>query len=307
VLTKYCEEKEKEKKVNIIITNSLQNDFLEEDFQDFTKEYPPLNYDICQELWMDCCDETPKDISFFENLIEKAKKCAEKYALEGHDLEKSKEAYLKYIVELKHRVHIDPGQSKRIWQDGGLEHFIKDLLERSYKINKTEQANEVYYLVHLRDWHDPTEAIQKAELRQFGEHCIKGTHGAKFIKPLDNYLQDKKYDFFNTIINSNSLSSFTETNLDIVLEQIMATEESSKKEVEIGIFGVVTDIKILLLTFELTVVYKYENVYVCEDLCAGFNQKKHFDGINYIKNVLGVKVYNLDMFREKFHIPKLNY
>lgn len=300
--TKNNNKKKKEKSVYIIITNSLQNDFLEEDFQYVTEDFPPLNYDTCQELWIECCNETTKDKSFFENLMEKAKYCAEKYALEGHDLEKSEESYLEYIDKYRHRVHIDSIQSKRLWKDGDLEHFIKDLLETSYKANKSETANEVYYLVHLRDWHDPTEleAIQKVELKHFGDHCIKGTHGAKFIKPLDNYIQTKDYDVFNTIINSNSLSSFTETDLDIVLEQIMATEDSSRNEVKIGIFGVVTNIKILLLTFELTVVYKYENVYVCGELSAGFNQKGHDMGIDYIEDVLNVKVCNQEKFRDEF-------
>lgn len=307
----------KEKDVYIIITNSLQNDFLEAYYPDelyATEDNSKLNYDICQEIWIECSKEplsekkaeTPKGKSFYEKFMEKVKECAEKYALEEHGLEKYENSYLKFIEKYNHRVHIDHGQSNKLWKDGNLEQFIIDLLEKSYKVNTTEETNEVYYLIHLRDWHDPTDTIQKDELKHFGDHCIKGTHGAKFVKPLDNYIKDKKYDFFNTIINSNSYSSFSETNFEAVLDQIMTTEDSSEREVKIGILGVITNIKILLLTFELNVVKKFENVYVCGDLCAGFNQKGHEDGINYMKNILDIKILDQTKFRERFHFPKIN-
>ncbi len=325
----------KEKDVYIIITNSLQNDFLEADYLDelyATEDNSKLNYDICQEIWIECSKEllseketeTPKDKSFYEKFMEKVKECAEKYALEEHGLEKYEDSYLKFIEKYNHRVHIDHGQSNKLWKDGDLEQFIIDLMEKSYKANiteetnkvktteefnkvkTTEETNEVYYLIHLRDWHDPTDTIQKVELKHYGNHCIKGTHGAKFIKPLDNYIKDKNYDFFNTIINANSLSAFAETNFEDVLEQIMATEDSSRAEVKIGIFGTITNIKILLLTFELNVVKKFENVYVCGDLCAGFNQKGHEDGINYMKDNLNIKILDQTKFREEFNFPKTN-
>lgn len=316
--TKNNNSEKKEKDVYIIITNSLQNDFLEADYLDelyATEDNSKLNYDICQEIWIECSKEplseketeTPKGKSFYEKFMEKVKECAEKYALEEHGLEKYEDSYLKFIEKYNHRVHIDHGQSNKLWKDGDLEQFIIDLLKKSYMANKTEETNEAYYLIHLRDWHDPTDTIQKVELKHYGNHCIKGTHGAKFIKPLDNYIKDKNYDFFNTIINANSLSAFAETNFEDVLEQIMATEDSSRAEVKIGIFGTITNIKILLLTFELNVVKKFENVYVCGDLCAGFNQKGHEDGINYMKDNLNIKILDQTKFREKFHFPKINY
>jgi len=83
----------------------------------------------------------------------------------------------------------------------------------------------------------------------------------------------------------------------------MATEDSSRREAKIGIFGAIINIKILLLTFELMVVKKFENVYVCGDLCAGFNQKGHEDGINYMRNNLDIKILDQTKFREKFHFP----
>jgi len=57
----------------------------------------------------------------------------------------------------------------------------------------------------------------------------------------------------------------------------------------------------------LNVVKKFENVYVCGDLCAGFNQKGHEDGINYMKDILNIKILDQTKFREKFNFPKINY
>ena len=50
----------KEKDVYIIITNSLQNDFLEADYPDelyATEDNSKLNYDICKDIWIECSKE----------------------------------------------------------------------------------------------------------------------------------------------------------------------------------------------------------------------------------------------------------
>jgi len=121
---------------------------------------------------------------------------------------------------------------------------------------------------------------------------------------LVDYINDIPYNRFTQVINSNSLSSFYETKLDFILESIIDNNNSSTEKVRIGVFGVVTDVKLKLLTFELKVVHNYKKVYVCKDLSAGFNQKGHKDGIKYMKYVLGAKVYGEDKFRKKFNIKR---
>src|SRR5262245_26622329 len=39
-------------------------------------------------------------------------------------------------------------------------------------------------LVHIRDWHDAADPVQRRHLEQFGRHCLKDTPGAQFAFPV---------------------------------------------------------------------------------------------------------------------------
>ena len=112
----------------------------------------------------------------------------------------------------------------------------------------------------------------------------------------------KEHPEFNIIINSNSLSSFAETELESVLNTIIKNSGSSKNEVNIGIFGVITNVKIFLLAFELMVIHNFRNVSVCGEFCAGFTDQGHFEGINSMTNILVANVVNHDEFRKLFKL-----
>jgi len=294
----------------IIITNSLQNDFIEnkhiEKIKQDTPEEPwKIDYELCEEKWMEFFrdkrrTDEEKNINSFLKWIEKW--------METNVLDpKSREiihSYHKFFKYYDHRVHVDVQESERLWYKDKLTNFITDLMNKGAESNRAE-SRDVYEFIHLRDWHDPTGVSQRDEIINFGIHCIKGSHGAKFILPLADYIE--KFKTFNQVINSNSLSSFSDTNLEHVLKTIIDNNNSSNELAKIGIFGVITNVKLKLLTFELKVVNEFKNVYVCGDLCAGFNDKGHADGLNYMKNILGVKVYNEQKFRKKFNFPKPNY
>lgn len=36
-------------------------------------------------------------------------------------------------------------------------------------------------VIHVRDWHDPTDSAQRGHLEQFGAHCVRDTPGAEFV------------------------------------------------------------------------------------------------------------------------------
>ena len=293
------QEKEKKKNLFIIITNSLQNDFIgrryiEEIKNDTTEDQWKIDYDFCTEKWTKYFKDTKKppeklNINDFLNWMKN----------NIIDL-KPKEilhSYHKFLEFYNHRVHIDIQQSERLWNDERLTNFIVDLMKKGAEANENE-SEDVYHFIHLRDWHDPTDIAQREELCNFGYHCIKGSHGAKFINPLAEYIGN--YYTFNQIINSNSLSSFSDTNLKSILDTIIDNYNSSTEDARIGVFGVITNVKLKLLTFELKVIQGFKKVYLCGDLCAAFNQKGHNDGLNYMKNVLGVNVYNEKEFRDEF-------
>ncbi len=283
----------------IMITTSLQNDFLEQIDENINEEFEgdlKLNYEDCQKFWIQYFREKSIDVSAsnVDDFIKWAKKIVKESTRQELTV-----SYLKILEKYKHRVHINHEETKRLW-DGGFYQFILDLMEKGYKANNNEKSNEEYQFIHQRDWHDSTDLDQKPELDLFGIHCLKGTYGAKFVSPLEESI--KKYQDFNLIINSNSLSSFTDTNLSSVLDTLIENAGNSKENVKIGIFGLITNVKIQLLTFELMVIHKFKNVYVCKDFCAGFNKQGHFLGNYYISNILGAAVVDQKQFRKIFNI-----
>ena len=292
----------KKQSLNIIITNSLQNDFIEkqniEHIKQETIEDPwKIDYDILTDRWHEYFREClilpdQNEVGVFLNKLKD---------IPSKDIPYS---YHKFLEHYHHRVHVDIQQTEKLWSSDTLPTFILDLKKRSAEANQNKTGN-VYYFIHLRDWHDPTDQAEREELCNFGYHCIKGSHGAQFISPLKEFIEEDTT--FTHVINSNSLSSFSDTNLESILESIITNHQSSKEDAKIGVFGVITNIKLKLLTFELKVIHGFKNVYVCKDLSAGFNQKGHEDGLKYMENVLGVKLYNEDEFREEFQFPKVKF
>ena len=227
-----------------------------------------------------------KDISSEKKNIEDFLKWIQKEKVEYED-KNVVNSYLSLIEKYKHRVHINYDESKRLFDDNNLDKFLTDLMKKEY------------YFIHLRDWHDPTDLEQRGELNFFGNHCLKGTYGAHFIDPIKDGIKNKLEH--HLIVNSNSLSSFSDTKLESVLNLILKNEKSSKAKVEIGIFGVITNVKVLLLTFELMVIHGYRNIFICQDASAGFNLEGHIQGIEYISGIFGAKVLDQQQFRIKFN------
>ena len=291
---------EKNKKLSIIITNSMQNDFIERlDELKTTEKGKTLKLDFlkCQELW----------INYFlkgqggdvDNLT------AEKFIEWLGTNAKTQNItvpipYNKILNKYKHRVHIDYDETQRLWEGGKLEQFIGDLTNKFNTSSEDTHTSEEIQCIHLRDWHDTTDIEQKGEMDLFGVHCIKGTYGAKFVSPLDELI--KEHPEFNIVINSNSLSSFSETELESVLDTIIKNAGSSKNEVNIVVFGVITNVKIFLLAFELIVIHKFKNVYVCSDFCAGFIKIGHETGISDMTNLLAANVVDHNKIREIFNL-----
>jgi len=281
----------------------MQNDFLEQLQFDPAQSDPwKVGYEVCRDKWITYFKEKKlprgeKDINDFINELREIEDPA------ANELEIS---YHEYIKKLKHRVHIGIDQSKRLWTNNRLGNFIDDLMETAKNANdpNKHESKDRYYFIHLRDWHDPSHQDEREELNNYGYHCIKGSHGAEFIKPLSDYVQKHPYDTFTQVINSNSLSSFTETKLDFIMDSIIKNHNSSTEKATIGVFGVVTNVKLKLLTFELKVVHNFKQVYLCEDLSAAFCQHGQDEGIEYMRYNLGVNILKENSFRETFKVKK---
>ncbi|MBY8985976.1 MAG: isochorismatase family protein [Candidatus Lokiarchaeota archaeon] len=285
------------KKLNIILTCSVQNDFIEPlDINPTSEDNLKFEYEQVSNKWMEYFINQNRDTS--EANIEQFILWLKQNP--SYDNISTPMSYHHILEYYKQRVHIDYNESKRLWENDKLSQFIRDLMRKASESNSNENSGVEYQLIHLRDWHDQTDESQKGELDLFGSHCIKGTYGAKFVSPLNELIQE--HHDFNVIINSNSLSSFDETDLESVIETIIRNTGSSHKEVKIGVFGVITNVKVFLLTFELMIIHKFKNVYVCGDFCAGFNKQGHQTGINSLKSILAANVVDQYKFREIFGI-----
>jgi len=287
------------KNLNIIITNSFQNDFIES-VDDLVKDKSENNLKLdflkCQELWIEYFRDQNREVDQLN---------IDQFITWLKDNTKSQDidtmvSYHQILEKYKHRVHINFEETKRLWKERKLDTFLRDLMKKAVNDFEKEDSTEQYQCIHLRDWHDLTDISQKGELDHFGPHCLRGTYGAKFVSPLNEVIQ--KYSEFNTVINSNSLSSFDETGLESVLDTIIENSGTSKNDVKIGVFGVITNVKIFLLVFELMVIHKFRNVFICGDFCAGFTKQGHIEGINSMSNILAANVVDYNKFREIFRI-----
>jgi len=195
-----------------------------------------------------------------------------------------------------HKIHIDANETNRIWKNG-LKEFAIDMIAKADVVNK-QNADTSYHFLHLRDYHDNTDLTQRAELDYFGNHCIRGTHGVKFVEPLDELIT--KNLSFNLAVNSNSINSFVGTNLAEDLEAIRESCGCDKIDTQIGIIGLITNVKVMFLAYDLSITYGYPNVFLCKDLCAGFDKMGHDRGIELISAVNLARVQNIDEFRKQF-------
>jgi len=56
----------------------------------------------------------------------------------------------------------------------------------------------------------------------------------------------------------------------------------------------------MFLAYDLSITYGYPNVFLCKDLCAGFDKMGHDRGIELISAVNLARVQNIDEFRKQF-------
>lgn len=165
-----------------------------------------------------------------------------------------------------------------------------------------EQDPSQLQLVHLRDWHNCHDPSQREHLRRFGEHCLENTPGAEFVFPFDPSRQGV------WVVNSLSLNDFQATGLEEVLQPI-----SGSGPTRVGLMGTWTEAKIFFLAYELTTRYPDFEVMVCSALTASSSRSRHFQSLDQMERILGVRVvHSVGEFVDylggsDFHIPLLGF
>lgn len=142
------------------------------------------------------------------------------------------------------------------------------------------QSEEDLEIIHLRDWHDPSDEDQKEHLELYGAHCIQLTDGSRFAFHL------KEYPRLATIIESLQLNDFVNTELEEILEPY------KNKKVKVGIMGVMTEGKVSFLAYDLKTRYPQFDIAVCSALCAGSSISSHYTALDNLQRILGIRVLN---------------
>ena len=150
-----------------------------------------------------------------------------------------------------------------------------------------EQPGEDLSVIHIRDWHDRDDPMQRHHLEQFGEHCIQNTPGAELVLGLDTMVDQRSSERF---IDATTLNDFVDTNLAEVLQDL--TEGYEPEDVRVGVIGVWTEAKVSFLLYELLTRCHFTQLATCSALTASASRTQHFNALTQLRKILGVQVHD---------------
>lgn len=149
-------------------------------------------------------------------------------------------------------------------------------------------------IVHIRDWHDPDDPRQQAELEFFGPHCIMGTHGAQFVDAVEAFSRDRGR---SALVDATGINDFEDTPLADTLESLV--ENFDRSTLPVGVIGVWTNVKIHYLLYDLKTRAGFHNLATCSKLVGAPDRVEHRNALRQLETVLGVKVFHeIDAFLE---------
>ncbi len=148
------------------------------------------------------------------------------------------------------------------------------------------QRGDDLEIIHIRDWHDRNDPKQSDHLRMFGEHCIQDTPGAQLILNLDSGLAGRRNE---RTVDSIALNDFEQTTL---AAQLDAAIGGDRENVRIGVVGVWTEAKVSFLLYDLKTRYNIQELATCSALTASASRAQHFNALEQLSRILGVKVFD---------------
>lgn len=185
---------------------------------------------------------------------------------------------------LPNLLHVGYGEALRIMGEKPQEGPVVSFMDWAYS-----EPEEDLTIIHIRDWHDPEDPSQKEHLVQFGNHCIRGTHGSEFVF---QHLSASGKRFAHTV-DASGLNDFHRTDL----EEILKVYET--QEINVGLTGVWTEAKISYLAYELRTRYPKFRIGLCSALTASSSRHMHFVALDQLKNLLDIEIYpSLGAFSE---------
>lgn len=136
-------------------------------------------------------------------------------------------------------------------------------------------------VIHIRDWHDPSDARQQAHFANFGAHCVRGTPGAQFVFPEAEGEQ---------VVDALDLNDFEGTRLPDVLRALKAQAPDGK--LRVGVVGVWTEAKVTFLMYDLATRAGVEELATCSALTASASRSQHFNALGQVEKLLGARTFD---------------
>lgn len=149
------------------------------------------------------------------------------------------------------------------------------------------QSPEKLHIIHVRDWHDASDALQKEHLEMFGAHCIKDTDGAKLVLGLDENISERKNE---RLVNSLTLNDFEGTHLDDIVKEFQ--KHAGNEPLRVGVIGVWTEAKVSFLLYDLKTRCNIHELATCSALTASASRSQHFNALDQLRKILGVSVFD---------------
>ncbi|MGE0490010.1 MAG: dual specificity protein phosphatase family protein [Vulcanimicrobiota bacterium] len=175
---------------------------------------------------------------------------------------------------LPNRLHVGYSESLRLMGELPEEGPVSRVMSWAY-----QTPDELLRVFHLRDWHDPGDPEQKGHLERFGPHCLQGTRGAEFA-----FARPSQPKAGVSVIDSLSLNDFHHTDL---AQQLLPFDGRPRR---VGIMGVWTEAKVYYLAYELRTRYPLFEVAVCSALTASSSRHHHFQALDQMRRLLGLRV-----------------
>ena len=175
---------------------------------------------------------------------------------------------------LPNRLHVGYSEALRLMGANPTEGPVARVMRWAH-----ERPDEELRLIHVRDWHDPQEKAVQDHFRVFGEHCVQATAGAEFAFALP---EDRGRD--DVLIDSLTLNDFRGTGLAETLAP------HADHACRVGVVGVWTEAKVSFLAYELVTRYPQFQVAVCSALTASSSRQHHFEALDQLRRILGVRV-----------------
>ena len=175
---------------------------------------------------------------------------------------------------LPNQLHVGYAESQRLMGENPAEGPVVRVMRWAH-----EQPDADLQIVHIRDWHDPAEKAVQDHFAIFGEHCVVDTPGAEFAF----HTRDANGKDI-TIVDSMTLNDFQDTCL------VDSLAPFAGEACRVGIIGVWTEAKVSFLAYELVTRYPSFEVAVCSALTASSSRQHHFEALDQLRRILGVRV-----------------